>query len=211
MKPLALKFSDARKRSTGGYTLVEIMVTSAIFIVIIGAMVSLQLFALRVYTLASTKITATTGGREALNDMRDRIRSAKTVYVGTYSNSAFSTIPAGQNQSGNALQIFATTNTAAANAVVFYMDPANTCLNMVSNGVVSQEAKYMTNYFCFQAEDYRQNILTNYQNNPVICVTMQFYQWEYPLGFVGSGTNSTAANVYDFYRLHTRVTRRAKD
>lgn len=210
MKPSACPSGEQRQRSRSGFTLVEMMVTSAIFIIIIGAMVSLQIFGLRVYTLAATKLTATTAGRESLNDMRDQIRSAKTLYVGTYTNNAFSTIPTGQNQIGNALQIFPTTNTALANAIIFYLDASTNCLMMVSNGVVSLEAKYMTNYYCFQAEDYQGNILTNYLNNPVIAVTMQFYQWEFPLGFVGSGTNSTAANAYDFYRLHTRITRRTK-
>ena len=36
---------------------------------------------------------------------------------------------------------------------------------------------------------------------------MQFYQWEYPIGYIGS----TAINAYDFYRLRTRISRRAKD
>ena len=62
-------------------------------------------------------------------------------------------------------------------------------------------------YPCFQAEDYNQNVLTNYQNNPVIKVTMQFYKWEYPIGYVGG----VAVNAYDFYFLRTRISRRAKD
>jgi prepilin-type N-terminal cleavage/methylation domain-containing protein len=211
MKPNTFSACERRQRAGGGFTLLEMMVTMAIFTILVGAMVSLQLYGLRVYTLAATKLTATASGRETLNDIRDRIRSAKTVYVGTYSNSTFSTIPMGQNQIGNALQIFPTTNTALANATMFYMDASTNCLMMVSNGVVSLEAKYMTNYYCFQAEDYRGNIMTNYINNPVICVTMQFYQWEFPLGYVGTGTNATAANAYDFYRLRTHITRRAKD
>ena len=211
MKIFAKSFNVPPRRARHGFTLIEIMVTSAIFLIVVGAMVSVQIFGLRVYTLAGTKITATTSGRETLNDIRDRIRSAKTVLVGTYTNSTFTTITLGQSQIGNAIQIYPTTNQLASTAVVFYMDPANNLMNMVSNGVVSQEAKYMTNYYCFQAEDFQQNILTNYQNNPVICVTMQFYQWEYPIGFIGSGSNAAAANAYDYYRLHTRITRRAKD
>ena len=190
-----------------GFTLVEMMVTAAIFTMLIGAMVSVQIFGMRVYTLAGTKITATTMGRETLNDIRDRIRSCKTIYVGTYSNGTFTSIPIGQNQIGNAVQIFATTNTPVSQTIIFYMDPSNNRMNMVSNNVVSLEANYMTNYYCFQAEDYKQTILTNYQNNPVICVTMQFYQWEYPIGYIGS----TAINAYDFYRLRSRISRRAKD
>ena len=194
-------------RQRQAFTLVETMITAGIFIVVIGAMISVQIFGLRVYTLAGTKITATTAGRETLNDIRDRVRACKIVYVGIYSNGVFSTIPTGQNQIGNALQIFAATNTPLANTTVFYMDPSTNSIFMVSNGVVSVEANYTTNYWCFQAEDFQQNILTNYQNNPVIKVTMQFYRWEYPIGYVGG----VAMNAYDFYYLRTRISRRAKD
>ena len=192
-----------------GFTLVEIMIAMAIFVVLVGAMVSFQIFGLRVYTLAATKITATTSGRQTLNDLRDRIRSAQVVYVGTYSNNAFSQIPLGTAQQGNAIQIFSTTNTAATNnAIVFYMDPANSTnvMKMVSSGVETVVAKYMTNYICFQEQDYSQKPLTNYSDNPVICVTMQFYQWEYPIGYVGG----TGADAYDFYCLNTRIARRTK-
>jgi hypothetical protein len=132
--------------------------------------------------------------------------------VGTYSNNAFSQIPLGTAQQGNALQIFSTTNTAATNnAIVFYMDPANSTnvMKMVSSGVETVVAKYMTNYICMTAEDYSGTILTNanaYPDNPVIHVTMQFYQWEYPIGYVGG----TSGDAYDFYYLNTRVARRTK-
>ena len=36
---------------------------------------------------------------------------------------------------------------------------------------------------------------------------MQFYQWEYPIGYIGSD----ALNAYDYYTLNTRICRRAKD
>jgi Tfp pilus assembly protein PilV len=206
MKIPAKKSGVLSSFSENGFTLVEVMVTAGIFIIIIGAMVSTQIFGLRVYTLAATKITATTSGRETLNDIRDRIRSAATVVVGTYSNNTFSIIADGSLQQGNALQI---SNSAAAGAIVFYQDPVSNVLDMASNGaIISVEAQYMTNNTCFWAEDYRQNVLTNYQNNPVIRVTMQFYQWEYPIGYVGAA--GTAANAYDFYRLQARITRRAK-
>jgi hypothetical protein len=68
---------------------------------------------------------------------------------------------------------------------------------------------YLTNYYVFQAEDYLGNFLTNmvaYQNNGVIHITLQFDQWEYPVGFVGGN----AVNAYDYYQLSTRVTRRCK-
>ena len=207
MKLSARNSSTSRECAAGGFTLVEIMVTSAIFLMVVMAMVAVQIYGLRVYTLAATKITATTGGREALNNMRDAIRGGKTVYVGIYSNSTFTLTPNGQIQAGNARQIYTATNGSAANAIVFYMDPVKTNMSELYNGTVSVLAPYMTNYYCFTNEDYTGHALTNYQNNPVIHLTMQFYQWEYPIGYIGSD----ALNAYDYYTLNTRICRRAKD
>ena len=100
----------------------------------------------------------------------------------------------------------ATTNAPLTSALVFYQDPANTNISLASNGVViSVEANYVTNYNCFQAEDYQGNILTNggsVQDNPVIAVTFQFSQLAFP---------TAAANTYDYYRLHTRIAMRVKN
>ena len=208
MKTFATRNSRHRGRARLGFTLVEMLVASTIFLVIIvAAMISVQIYGLRVYNLATMKVKATTSGREAINTIRDQLRSAQYIYVGYYTNNAFSTNGSGVSQVGNAVQIFPTTNTAASSAIVFYQDPANTNLSMVSNGVVSVVVNLVTNFNCFQAEDYRGNILTNSgQNNPVIDVTLLFSQLAFPMGYSGG----VAANAYDYYRLRTRVTMRIK-
>jgi prepilin-type N-terminal cleavage/methylation domain-containing protein len=195
------------RRLAAGFTLAELMIAIAVFTFLVGAMVCIQIFGLRVQTLAATKLMATTAGRQTMNMMRDQIRAAQQVYVGTFTNSSF-TQASGQ-QIGNAVQIFTSTNTASTNFVVFYDDPSTNeifCYTNTPNnvGVVAQ---YQTNYYCFQAENYQGNILTNYQNNPVIRVTLSFSQWEYPIGFVGAN----AVNAYDYYFLRTRITRRCKE
>jgi hypothetical protein len=184
------------------------MIAVAVFSLVIGAMVAVQIFGLRVYTLAATKLTATQGGRETMNLIRDQIRSSEQVYVGMYTNSTgFSRITNGLSQVGNALQITWLTNDVYGTTnVVYYQDPGTTNLWCVSNNVPYVVANYVTNYFCFQAEDYQKNVLTNYLNNPVISINLQFSEWEYPIGYVGSN----AVNAYDYYYLRARVARRIK-
>src|SRR5215469_13865195 len=94
------------------FTLVEMMTAAFIYLVIfVGAMVAVQLFALRVYTLASTKLTATQASRKALNQIRDDIRSGKGVQVGSTDNLGnFTPFSGLSGASGNAIQIFGTTN-----------------------------------------------------------------------------------------------------
>jgi len=210
MKTLLHIKPEARinRGATAGFTLSEMMITMGIFAVIIGAMVGVQLFGLRVYTLAATKLTATTGGRESLNTIRDAIRGSKTVEIGIYSGGTFTSISNGFPQIGNCIRIFSTTNLFTTNYLVIYQDPAS---NMVfskvgTSGTVDVLAKYMTNYYCFWSEDCYGNTVVTNQNDLVIRMQMNFFQWEYPIGFVGTN----AANAYDYYYLRTTVSRRCK-
>jgi prepilin-type N-terminal cleavage/methylation domain-containing protein len=196
-----------RRMAADGFTLVEMMIASAIFIMMIGALVCLQIFGLRIYTLASTKLTATQSARETLNNMRDAIRESQQVYVGTFTNGVFT--QAVGLQIGNALQAFTTTNTASTNFIVFYQDPTtNEIFSYVNTPLndLTVLATYETNYLCFDAEDYQGIIQSNYVNNPVISVTLSFSQWEYPIGFVGTN----ALNAFDYYFVRPHIARRCK-
>jgi prepilin-type N-terminal cleavage/methylation domain-containing protein len=199
--------AQSRWLVTAGFTLAEMLIAVAVFSFVVLAMISLQVFGLRIYTLAATKLTATQGGRQAMNLIRDQIRSSQQVYVGTYTSN-FTQIPNGSQQIGNALQITWSTNLSYGNAnVVYYQNSTSNSLFSVSNSVVTDVADYVTNNLCFEAMDYTgTNVMTNYQNNPVIFVTLQFYQWEYPIGFIGSN----AVNAYDYYYLRSRIARRVK-
>jgi hypothetical protein len=193
-----------RRKNLLGFTLAEMMVTAAIFFLAYIAMVTVQIFGLRVYTLSSTKLIATNGGRKVMNNIRDPIRSASSVIVGFYTNS-FSAIPSGSLQIGNAIQIYPPTNSVVTNNyIIFYQNPASSNLCYVTNNITTVLADFVTNYLCFQAEDYQGNILSNYLNNPVIRVELDFNQWEFPV--IGGGF----ASAYDCYHLRTRVTRRVK-
>lgn len=187
------------------------MVALAIFSFVVIAMVSVQLFGMRVYTLAATKVSATTSARRTLDAMRDRIRSANVVLVGTYdpaSGAGFVQISNGLPQIGSALEI-EYTNTVSTNDYIFYKDPTNpkNVVCSLHNDTVDVLASYVTNDDCFEAEDYQGNVLTNYQNNPVIRITLQFSQWEFPVAVIGGN----ALNAYNNYQLRTEVSRREKN
>src|ERR1039457_1399548 len=90
----------------GAFTLVEVMVSTGLYLfVFVGVIVAIQVFALRVYTLAATKLTATQSSRKALNQVRDDIRQGKGLLVGSSDNAGHFTAAAGTNGAiGNALQ-----------------------------------------------------------------------------------------------------------
>jgi prepilin-type N-terminal cleavage/methylation domain-containing protein len=216
MKIFPLKKAPGTTVHTQGFTLVEMMITMTIFSFVVLALIGLQLFAMKVYTLGATMLSATTGGRQTMNVLRDEIRAAKNVYVGTYDpagSATFVQTPNGSPQRGNALEINYT-NDSGTNFLIFYQSTSRTNISYFSNSSataftntpVKILANFVTNYYCFFAEDYQGNVETNYQNNPVIHVIMQFYQWEYPIGIIGGG----AANSYNSYVLNARVSRRAR-
>ena len=206
----------SRRKKAGGFTLAEMVITVGVFLFIFtGIWIAIQIFGLRIYTLAATKLVATAGGRQALNQIRDQIREGKTVYVGkctTASGASFQYIT-NAPQRGNALIIYPTTNTAWY--TVYYLDTSTATnrlvqFNVSNNATIYTKAlaSYLTNQIVFDARDWQNNIVTNEQvldNRVLIEVTMQFSQWEFPVAFVGG----VGLNMYDFYQLRTRVFRRA--
>jgi type II secretory pathway pseudopilin PulG len=217
MKMIPQNQSWFRSRSQVAFTLVEMMITVTIFSMVVLAIIGLQLYAMRVSTVGATMLSATSSGRQTMNDIRDKIRAGKIVMVGTFNGtngSVFSQAPLGSPQQGNALEI-EYTNAADTNFLVFYQDPSTTNLYSFSNSVQTAYANsanvavahFVTNYYCFFAENYQGTVQTNYANNSVFHVVLQFYQWQFPIGIIGG----SAANSYNYYSLNTRICRRDND
>ncbi|MGA2028506.1 MAG: hypothetical protein ABSG87_00320 [Verrucomicrobiota bacterium] len=214
-----MKFSTAiqiRSRAlVSAFTLVEIMVASFIFVsFVVGGMVAMQIFGIRNYQLSATKLMSSADSVKVLANIRDQIRGAASVQVGTMSSTnpaGFLAITNGMNQVGNALQVFPI-GTNFTSYTIFYMDAPTTNLYYISTTNDTQTATaanpgvllarwVVNNTNCFQAEDFAGNILTNNQNNCTIHVALQFWEQEY--SFQKYSTN--------FYLLETRVTPRSPD
>jgi prepilin-type N-terminal cleavage/methylation domain-containing protein len=217
MKPAPYIQFARRLRGSAAFTLVEMMVTVAIFSSVVLAIIGLQLYAMRVYTLGATMLSATTSGRQTMNDIRDHIRAGKIVLVGTFNGTngaVFSQAPLGALQQGNALEI-EYTNSSSTNFLVYYQDQTTTNMYSFSNSPATSFARtadvpvahYVTNFYCFLSENYQGVVQTNYVNNSVIHVVLQFYQWQFPIGIIGG----SAANSYNYYSLNTRIDRRDGD
>jgi type II secretory pathway component PulJ len=216
-----------RARNSAGYTLVEMLIAVSIYMtILVGVVVAIQVFALRIYTLAATKITATQGARKALNQIRNDIRQGKLIQVGQTDNSGnFTPISPTNGAVGNALEVFSTTNLAAPYSLYYLQTNAIGGLssnNLLYVAVTSTSSNtvnltsYITNTDVFAAEDWNNWPATgtamtpttnNVSNNQVFSVKLQFYQWEYPIAVVGGA----GINAYDFFQLRTRVCRRLID
>ena len=224
----------SRRRHCAAFTLAEMLVAAAIYLVIMaGVVVAIQVFALRVYSVAAVRLQSTQDGRKALNQIRDDIRQGALLQVGNTDNSGKFTAIAGSNAAqGNALEIFAGTNQGPPFSI-YYLQ-TNTIgavggkggissnlllwISATTNGATAGSATtntyrlacFITNLDLFAAEDWQTtwpgNVITNsLMNNQVYAVKFQFNQWAYPMAI--SQTNT--ADAYGFYQLRTRVCRRA--
>ena len=184
------------------FTLPEMMCTMTIFTLVLSGVVASQLYGLRMCQVTTPKLDSSDQARAAFNDLVADIRSSCMIKVGTGSLGSFTECAMNQAQQGNAIQVYLTT---ATNAFArYYLDSTDNKLKRTTNGTTSFEvlANAVTNTTPFTSEDYAGNILTNNHNNRIIGLQMQFYQVQYPKMAVGPG------QYYDYYQLHTRITRR---
>ena len=193
--------SQQRVASALAFTLVEMMVTMAIFAMVVAAMVSTQLFGLRINSAATAKVNATAGARFAMDQVRDRVRDANGVSVGSWNGTVFTAVTNGSSQQGNAVQILTATSSipfyvcylSATNQLVMYYGDGTNGWNRVLAGNIA-------NQNIFDAEDFQGNVLTNNQNNRVIRMSLDIFQRDYVIGAQSSASN--------YYQLRTRMAQR---
>jgi prepilin-type N-terminal cleavage/methylation domain-containing protein len=201
-----------RPRAKAGFTLVEMMTTSAIFGLAVVGFVYCQMLAMRQDQWVNGKVGASEQARMSFNDLIRDIRNSKIVTIGTFPSSGFSSISNftpiafGTSQIGNAVQLCLTTNTSTVWVYYFDTNRGNLLRQHTGDSNNTLLAQYLTNTMTFKAEDYTgTNILTTNSHKEVIHVQMQFYMYQYPITKIGPGC------YYDFYELNFRATPQAPD
>jgi prepilin-type N-terminal cleavage/methylation domain-containing protein len=180
-----------------GFTLPELMISITLFLLVVGGVVSANLFGLRMFQITENKLSASDAARKAIGQMTDEIRTCKITWVGNVTNGAFLAHLDGEAQTGNALQICPTTNTS--NFILYFINQPDQSFRRTTSagGSTTVLARSITNAVVFRAQDCLGNVLTNNQNNRVIHLSLQFFQ------------DARFGVVADNYKLETSVTRRA--
>jgi hypothetical protein len=201
-------------RHARAFTLAEMVITVGVFMLLMGGILYGYLFGLNLFQITKVKLGASDDARKALIRLTDEIRSANRVEIGAGNLTNFVEDATNGVQTGFALRIYPDSN--HNNWIRYWYetnkaDTANfTKLLRTTDGVTFRQAMPhgITNgpnsnlVPIFSSEDSAGNALTNNFNNRVIGVTLQFYELGYPIVGIGNG------NYYDFYQLHTRITRR---
>jgi hypothetical protein len=183
-------------RAKAGFTLAEALTSATLFILLLGGLVSANLFGMRMFQIAQNKLRAESGVRKALGLLGDEIRKCNSVYVGNVTNGTFVALLDGEQQTGSALLIQQSTN--ATNFVVYYVNAADQTLRRLASSTATTTlvAEPVTNNVAFSAQDCLGNILTNSQSDRVIHATLDLVQ---PQPWLPAG---------EFSKLETSVTRR---
>jgi hypothetical protein len=203
------KTHATRGHPRAAFTIPEVMVTVAVSMVVMAALVTTQLFGLRLFEFSKPKLCASDNAREAIGRLQSEVRSAVATHVGSANATNFSAAIEGGPLQGNALQIFGSTNTNSF--AVYYWDAADgrlkrwttpsRSIDVIANGVSNQ------NFSTFTIEagvvtNGSPSVLTNDMGSRAIGLTLNFYQIEYPI--IKIGTN----RFYDTYFLRTRINQR---
>jgi hypothetical protein len=203
-------------RGNQAMTLAEMMVSMAIFMLLMGGFMSVYIFGMRQDELVNSSLGANDQSRENFNLMMDEIRACKNIQIGHGDYTSFVALTNG-NQQGESLQIIPSTNLTM---FIYYWFDTNADVlwragitngvvtsNIVAQYLTNQTSQWLTNSMTFRAMDYTgtTNLTvdpTNYNYNYVVNVLLQFAQYQYPMTMVGSNY------LYDYYQLTYSATRR---
>jgi len=216
--PKPLPAGARRARRTRAFTLAEMMVAVAIFVLMVLGIIFTWLFCLQWDELVCSKLGASEMTRMSFDQLTSDIRSAKDWKVGTAANNgatvSFTPCTNQMYQAGNAVAL---TNSTGGYAI-YYFD-TNACqLCRVTNVATTVQilVQNLTNTgtlgngitntsMTFHAEMF--NGSTNL-TDPVsedltykymIVATMELAQYQYPLTYVGPGY------YYNYYRIQLKA------
>lgn len=192
-----------------GLTMVEMLVTIAIFVMLVTAFISANIFGLRYDQLVCSKLGASEQSRRSFEDLTSDIRASKIWKIGSGTLTTFNAVSNATLMQGNAIQLNLTTDTNVF--VRYYFDtngpttqPNGRLCRITSAGQFTICAQYLTNAsgtsMVFQAQNYLgTGVLSDYQYKYVIDTLMEFYQYQFPKTVVGPGY------YYDYYRIDLKA------
>jgi Tfp pilus assembly protein PilV len=136
-----MKLQCSKSRTLRGwraFTLVEVMIASVAIIILIGSVIMCNLYGLAMAVRQQIWLGASDDAAQAVSKLMGDIRAANTLQVGTYTSNVFTQTAATNQQSGNALLIFSTTNTALATGpwTLYYYNVATNMQGLNSNSLV---------------------------------------------------------------------------
>lgn len=198
LPPVRLKATHRRKlKRRAAHTLTELMASMAVFSLAMIGVMACHLAGLRMNVMILPKLQNAQYSRQALSHLIEEVRCASSIQVGSGTLTTFAPAGATNQQVGNALRIYPSTNTTQF--IYYFHDPSALVLNKVSfSGTnVMTVATAVTNDSIFAVQDYSGSVLTNNQNNAVVSVLLQMSR------------TLPISGLVDTYEVGTKITRRS--
>src|ERR1035438_1620555 len=118
MKPMMAKSN--RMAQGRGFTLAEIMLASTTLVLVFGAIIAINIWGLAMTYRSAIWLDSSDDARKTMGMLHEDVRTASTIYVGTGSLAGFTNAGATNVQAGNAMMLYASTNTNSW--VLYYFD-----------------------------------------------------------------------------------------
>jgi len=207
----SINIHGAKKRS--GFTMIEMMTAMGVFVMACVGVIYLHLFGLQQDRLVNSKLGASDQSRRGFDFLMRDVRSCKAWEIGNVDSTGtnFTAATLGTSQQGNALCLNYTTNVAnVTGKIIYYFNTTgNELIRLRPQDMnVKIIAEDLTNVFkskIFEAQNYDGTPQTNRSHKGVVCVWMEFKQFQYPRTRVGGGA------YFDYYRMHFKLTSHVPD
>lgn len=197
--------SNGEVRPSAGcraFSFAEMLVASAVFLLVVAAVLVGNSFGLRMMELCRPKLAAAGEIRRTVHLLHSEIGSAKIVRIGNGDGFTFTRAGFGELRQGNAIQIYPDQGTNLF--IRYFLDPGDRNLKRMTNGAGSASvvaSAISSNTPVFTAEDFAGRPLTNDQNNMAIRVRLQYQQM--------AGSTNTPIGPANYYKAHRVETRTA--
>lgn len=196
------KAGASARAARAGFTLTEFMVVAAIFMLVIGGVISAHLFGLRLLTTIDSMGGMVDADRRLIQRMENEIAAAKSWYVGLGTATFFQPAPQDREQRGNALQIYPTSDNRTY--VRYYVDTTQQALLRLDSRTRQSMvlAKNVVGSEVFTAENIQGQVFTNQSQAAVIGMDLRL------LNGVGLDFRQTTGEVR---RINLKFGPRSKD
>lgn len=171
------------------------IIAAGLFSLVILGILGCHFAGLRFYQLIQPKVQNAQYERQTVSILIEQVRSANSLQVGTGTVSSFTVAGPTNQQAGNAIRIYPSTN--LAQYISYFHDAATHTVQKITSGTNTIViANCVTNHSIFTMQDFAGNTLTNSQNNAVLSLLLQFER------------DSAWKGISDAAQIRTKITRR---
>jgi hypothetical protein len=193
------------RRAECAFTLTSLLVGSALTILVMGGVLSVHFFGMKICQITETKLGANTEARFILSRVINDAKTAQKWRIGNWTSGAFVEVPLNNPLSGGAVVLYPVASDT--NYIRYYYDSADGKLKRYTSSPAATKVlgEGVANTAIFSAQDFSGTIISNKISGAVLAVDVQFTKLQNPSVNIGAG------QYYTSYHLTSKTTFHAAD